>query len=86
MSAERDKRVGVLRIIKRMIRERPIQVVDVIIIDTAEEDDHPGGASIGYVPKMVAILVQPSFLAGCRAPRASLSRSLGAACFVVVSL
>ena len=29
---------------------------------------------------MVAILMQPSILAGCRASRASLSRSLGTAC------
>ena len=71
MSAARDRRAGVLRIIKRWCakgRERPIQLVDVVSIDTANEEvNHRRDASIGYVSedgRNLDVTFFPSWLEG----------------------
>jgi len=80
MSEARDKRNGVLNMAEGMTwgkRRRATKINPICrCIDTDYEDvGHPECMSIGYV-SMFAILMWPFFIAGCRASRASLSKSL----------
>ena len=68
MTAARDKGIGVLSIIKRVVGERARKTNPICrCIDTAEEVDHPEGASIGYVSedgRDLDVTFFPSWLQG----------------------
>jgi len=68
MTAARDKGIGVLSIIKRVVGERARKTNPICrCTDTAEEVDHPEGASIVYVSedgRDVDVTLFPSWLEG----------------------
>jgi len=69
MSPARDKRVGVLSIIKRVVGERARKTNPICrCTDTTNKDvDHPGGANISYVSEYdysLDVTLFPSWLEG----------------------